>query len=80
MKNLTCFSSFLCSVFPKETKPLVLSEMILLGHCTLSQVDGSVAAKQGVRFVFTDGSRIIFRLSVFVISLSLSTRVEISEF
>ncbi|KAL5727793.1 phosphoglucomutase (alpha-D-glucose-1,6-bisphosphate-dependent) [Ranunculus cassubicifolius] len=26
-------------------------------------VDGSVAAKQGVRFVFTDGSRIIFRLS-----------------
>ncbi|XWS61075.1 hypothetical protein CRYUN_Cryun07bG0094700 [Craigia yunnanensis] len=27
-------------------------------------VDGSVASKQGVRFVFTDGSRIIFRLSV----------------
>ncbi|KAG6422592.1 hypothetical protein SASPL_119170 [Salvia splendens] len=26
-------------------------------------VDGSVVAKQGVRFVFTDGSRIIFRLS-----------------
>lgn len=26
-------------------------------------VDGSVAAKQGIRFVFTDGSRIIFRLS-----------------
>ncbi|KAI3783904.1 hypothetical protein L1987_42994 [Smallanthus sonchifolius] len=26
-------------------------------------VDGSVATKQGVRFVFTDGSRIIFRLS-----------------
>lgn len=26
-------------------------------------VDGSVAAKQGVRFVFSDGSRIIFRLS-----------------
>ncbi|GBG61325.1 hypothetical protein CBR_g20360 [Chara braunii] len=26
-------------------------------------VDGSVAAKQGLRFVFTDGSRIIFRLS-----------------
>ncbi|KAH9678024.1 phosphoglucomutase [Citrus sinensis] len=26
-------------------------------------VDGSVASKQGVRFVFTDGSRIIFRLS-----------------
>ncbi|GAB2265299.1 hypothetical protein Dimus_000363 [Dionaea muscipula] len=26
-------------------------------------VDGSVALKQGVRFVFTDGSRIIFRLS-----------------
>ncbi|XAR66188.1 Phosphoglucomutase (alpha-D-glucose-1,6-bisphosphate-dependent) [Bertholletia excelsa] len=27
-------------------------------------VDGSVASKQGVRFVFSDGSRIIFRLSV----------------
>lgn len=26
-------------------------------------VDGSVAAKQGIRFVFSDGSRIIFRLS-----------------
>ena len=26
-------------------------------------VDGSQAAKQGLRFVFTDGSRIIFRLS-----------------
>ena len=26
-------------------------------------VDGSVASKQGLRFVFTDGSRIIFRLS-----------------
>jgi phosphoglucomutase len=26
-------------------------------------VDGSVAANQGIRFVFTDGSRIIFRLS-----------------
>uniref|UniRef100_A0A0D6QXZ6 Alpha-D-phosphohexomutase alpha/beta/alpha domain-containing protein n=1 Tax=Araucaria cunninghamii TaxID=56994 RepID=A0A0D6QXZ6_ARACU len=26
-------------------------------------VDGSVASKQGIRFVFTDGSRIIFRLS-----------------
>lgn len=26
-------------------------------------VDGSLATKQGVRFVFTDGSRIIFRLS-----------------
>lgn len=28
------------------------------------QVDGSVAAKQGIRFVFQDGSRIIFRISV----------------
>lgn len=28
------------------------------------QVDGSVVSKQGVRFVFTDGSRIIYRLSV----------------
>lgn len=26
-------------------------------------VDGSVASKQGLRFVFSDGSRIIFRLS-----------------
>ncbi|CAM6106449.1 unnamed protein product [Calypogeia fissa] len=26
-------------------------------------VDGSVASKQGIRFIFTDGSRIIFRLS-----------------
>ncbi|CAK7337151.1 unnamed protein product [Dovyalis caffra] len=26
-------------------------------------VDGSVVSKQGIRFVFTDGSRIIFRLS-----------------
>ncbi|KAK8942942.1 hypothetical protein KSP39_PZI009479 [Platanthera zijinensis] len=26
-------------------------------------VDGSVSSKQGIRFVFTDGSRIIFRLS-----------------
>ncbi|RWR95874.1 phosphoglucomutase, chloroplastic [Cinnamomum micranthum f. kanehirae] len=26
-------------------------------------VDGSIASKQGIRFVFTDGSRIIFRLS-----------------
>ncbi|CAK0784241.1 hypothetical protein CVIRNUC_007445 [Coccomyxa viridis] len=26
-------------------------------------VDGSVASKQGLRFIFTDGSRIIFRLS-----------------
>lgn len=26
-------------------------------------VDGSVASKQGLRFVFTDGSRMIFRLS-----------------
>ncbi|CAI5517259.1 unnamed protein product [Closterium sp. Naga37s-1] len=27
-------------------------------------VDGSVASQQGIRFVFTDGSRIIFRLSL----------------
>ncbi|KAK8961347.1 hypothetical protein KSP40_PGU015384 [Platanthera guangdongensis] len=27
------------------------------------EVDGSVSSKQGIRFVFTDGSRIIFRLS-----------------
>uniref|UniRef100_A0A9I9EIS2 Phosphoglucomutase n=1 Tax=Cucumis melo TaxID=3656 RepID=A0A9I9EIS2_CUCME len=30
---------------------------------TSIQVDGSVASKQGVRFVFSDGSRIIYRLS-----------------
>ncbi|KAL3524214.1 hypothetical protein ACH5RR_017048 [Cinchona calisaya] len=29
----------------------------------IDPVDGSVASKQGVRFIFTDGSRIIFRLS-----------------
>ncbi|GAA0183602.1 mutase [Lithospermum erythrorhizon] len=29
----------------------------------IDPVDGSVVSKQGVRFVFTDGSRIIFRLS-----------------
>lgn len=28
------------------------------------QIDGSVATKQGIRFIFSDGSRIIFRLSV----------------
>lgn len=33
------------------------------------QVDGSVVSKQGVRFVFTDGSRIIYRLSVSEICL-----------
>ena len=26
-------------------------------------VDGSVSAHQGIRFLFTDGSRVIFRLS-----------------
>lgn len=31
--------------------------------CYTDPVDGSVASKQGLRFVFTDGSRIIFRLS-----------------
>ena len=31
---------------------------------SISQVDGSTVSKQGLRFVFTDGSRIIFRLSV----------------
>lgn len=30
----------------------------------IAQVDGSEVSKQGVRFVFSDGSRIIFRLSV----------------
>ena len=31
--------------------------------CCTDPVDGSVASKQGLRFIFTDGSRIIFRLS-----------------
>ena len=31
--------------------------------CYTDPVDGSVAERQGMRFVFTDGSRIIFRLS-----------------
>uniref|UniRef100_A0A0A9D5P9 Uncharacterized protein n=1 Tax=Arundo donax TaxID=35708 RepID=A0A0A9D5P9_ARUDO len=30
---------------------------------SILQVDGSTVSKQGLRFVFTDGSRIIFRLS-----------------
>ncbi|KAL6526944.1 hypothetical protein OROGR_016034 [Orobanche gracilis] len=29
-----------------------------------SRVNGSVVSKQDIRFVFTDGSRIVFRLSV----------------
>merc|ERR1719276_847999 len=29
----------------------------------LDPVDGSVSKNQGIRFIFTDGSRIIFRLS-----------------
>eukprot|EP00249_Psilotum_nudum_P021219 c28023_g3_i3 orf=428-958(-) len=29
----------------------------------IDPVDGSIANKQGIRFIFTDGSRIIFRLS-----------------
>lgn len=36
----------------------------LTGVVGVVQVDGSVAAKQGIRFVFSDGSRIIFRISV----------------
>ena len=31
--------------------------------CYTDPVDGSVAAGQGLRFVFTDGSRFVFRLS-----------------
>jgi phosphoglucomutase len=34
-------------------------------------VDGSVATKQGIRFIFTDGSRIIFRLSVSTILVGI---------
>lgn len=37
----------------------------------LLQVDGSVATKQGIRFIFTDGSRIIFRLSVSTILVGI---------
>ncbi|KAK8569490.1 hypothetical protein V6N13_046541 [Hibiscus sabdariffa] len=42
-------------------------------------VDGSVASKQGVRFVFTDGSRIIFRLSG-TGSAGATVRVYIEQF
>ena len=40
----------------------------LIQSHAIVQVDGSVASKQGVRFVFTDGSRIIYRLSVIIFS------------
>ncbi|CAI0404073.1 unnamed protein product [Linum tenue] len=42
-------------------------------------VDGSVASKQGVRFVFSDGSRIIFRLSG-TGSAGATVRVYIEQF
>ncbi|XP_062120560.1 phosphoglucomutase, chloroplastic [Humulus lupulus] len=42
-------------------------------------VDGSVASKQGVRFVFTDGSRIIYRLSG-TGSAGATVRVYIEQF
>ncbi|XP_020089493.1 phosphoglucomutase, chloroplastic [Ananas comosus] len=42
-------------------------------------VDGSVAAKQGLRFVFTDGSRIIYRLSG-TGSAGATVRVYIEQF
>ncbi|KAF6160348.1 hypothetical protein GIB67_019117 [Kingdonia uniflora] len=42
-------------------------------------VDGSIAAKQGVSFVFTDGSRIIFRLSG-TGSASATVRIYIEQF
>ncbi|KAL0452540.1 UNVERIFIED_CONTAM: Phosphoglucomutase, chloroplastic [Sesamum latifolium] len=42
-------------------------------------VDGSVVSKQGVRFVFTDGSRIIFRLSG-TGSAGATVRVYIEQF
>ncbi|GAV61842.1 PGM_PMM_IV domain-containing protein/PGM_PMM_I domain-containing protein/PGM_PMM_II domain-containing protein/PGM_PMM_III domain-containing protein [Cephalotus follicularis] len=42
-------------------------------------VDGSVASKQGVRFVFTDGSRMIFRLSG-TGSAGATVRVYIEQF
>ena len=34
-------------------------------------VDGSVASHQGIRFLFTDGSRVVFRLSG---NLAMQTR------
>lgn len=45
---------------------LCVHVMIVMNSRFLSilQVDGSTVSKQGLRFVFTDGSRIIFRLSV----------------
>ncbi|MCI09609.1 phosphoglucomutase chloroplastic-like, partial [Trifolium medium] len=42
-------------------------------------VDGSVVSKQGVRFVFTDGSRIIYRLSG-TGSAGATVRVYIEQF
>lgn len=42
-------------------------------------VDGSVVSKQGIRFVFTDGSRIIFRLSG-TGSAGATVRVYIEQF
>ncbi|XP_010536505.1 PREDICTED: phosphoglucomutase, chloroplastic [Tarenaya hassleriana] len=43
-------------------------------------VDGSVVTKQGVRLVFTDGSRIIFRLSVLTRPAGATVRMYIEQF
>lgn len=53
--------------FLMQWTSLYFSSTVHVGNADLfilPQVDGSVVTKQGIRFVFTDGSRIIFRLSV----------------
>ena len=53
----------ICIIFPKA----ISFHVCLFSFSKILKVDGSVVSKQGVRFVFTDGSRIIFRLSVCII-------------
>lgn len=53
------------AIFPRGNCNFETIRVVLdLSFYAILQVDGSVVTKQGVRFVFTDGSRIIFRLSV----------------
>lgn len=47
-----------------ENAFLYIQNTLSYGVFCCFQVDGSTVHKQGVRFVFADGSRIIFRLSV----------------
>lgn len=53
--------SFVGSVFKKENKEYTVS----LGDnfSYTDPVDGSLTERQGVRIIFTDGSRIVYRLS-----------------